>query len=111
MSQTPYRAFFGDRALEDLETTFDYIFNESQSKETATAWLEGVIDSKEVLADMPYGFGFAREDGVLPRTPLRQLIYGSYRLIYSVDDDARRVRILRVRHAAMRPATRRDLEP
>ena len=42
---------------------------------------------------------------------LRQLEYGSYRMIYNVDDAARYVRILRVRHAAMRPATRRELEP
>ena len=104
-----YDVSWGDRALDDLDAIFDYIAVQSQSKERATAWLEGVVDAKQVLADVPNGFGFARENGTMPTT-LRQLIYGSHRLIYTVDEAARLVIILRVRHAAMRPASRDDLK-
>ena len=105
----PYRVIFLDRALGDLDAAFDYILNESQSKEVAVAWLEGVIAAADSLEVFPHRCGYAREDGLLPQT-LRQLIHDSYRLIYSVDDRTRIVRVYRVRHAAMRPATRRDLE-
>ena len=110
MSETePYRVIFLDKALGDLDATFDYILNESQSKEVAVAWLEGVIAAADSLDVLPHRCGYAREHGRLPQT-LRQLVHGSYRLIYGVDDRTRIVRVYRVRHAAMRPATRRELE-
>jgi plasmid stabilization system protein ParE len=104
-----YRVGFEPRALADLEAAFDYILNESQSREQAGAWLEGLLTAGESLELLPHGHGYARENGLLPLT-LRQLHYKSHRLIYSVDDTARYVRILRVRHAAMRPASTGDLE-
>ena len=104
-----YRVGFQPKAFADLEAAFDYILTRSGSAEQARQWLTGLLDAGHSLERFPNSHGYARENGLLPY-PLRQLIYGAYRLIYSVDEDARYVRILRVRHAARRSADRHDLE-
>ena len=105
-----YRVAFLPRSLEDVDAGFDYIAQASGSYEIALRWLQRIMNAGHSLELFPHRFAFAVENGVLP-IPLRQVVIDSHRLIYSVDDATHYARILRVRHAAMRPATRRDLEP
>lgn len=103
-----YRVGFESKALDDLDAAFDYIMAKSRLNDQAAAWLTGLLEAGQSLELFPHGHGYARENGQLPQV-LRQLCYGSHRLIYSVHDTARYVRIIRVRHAAMRPALPEEL--
>lgn len=106
-----YRIIFDPRASQDLDEIFEYICRQNHGDPSrATAWLLDAHQAVRHLELIPNGHGFAREAQVL-KIPLRQLIYKSHRFIFQVDEQARSVLILHVRHAARQPAPGDDLRP
>ena len=106
----PYRVEFTARAARDLEHLDDQI-NAAESI-AAARWFNKLEEAVYTLER------FARR---CPRAPestrakrrLRNLPYGRtphvYRVIYEIDEDARDVRILTIRHGAMEPVAPEEL--
>lgn len=63
----------------------------------AIRWLDGLLDAVQTLTSLPLRCPLAPESDAFP-AEVRQLIYGSYRLLFTVD--GHRVRVLHVRHSA-----------
>ncbi len=63
----------------------------------AVRWYDGIHEAIMSLRDMPNRCSHAREDEAFP-IELRQLVFKSHRVIFSVHDDV--VRIHRVLHGA-----------
>jgi plasmid stabilization system protein ParE len=95
-----YRVVFEANALEDGHKAADYIALKSEA--SAVAWFEGLQNAIASLASMPTRCGLARENKDVGE-PLRQFIYHSHRIVFQVDEEIAVVRILFIRHAAMRP--------
>jgi plasmid stabilization system protein ParE len=95
-----YRVVFEANVLEDAFEAADYIA--SKSKARSDAWFEGLRNAVASLTSMPTRCGFARENKDVGE-PLRQFIYHSHRIVFQVDEEMAVVRILFIRHAAMRP--------
>ena len=78
----------------------EYIARDSDV--AANRWMDGLIGVMESLSKMPRRCAIAREQAAF-EIELRNLIYHSHRIIFTITEDC--VRILHVRHAA-----RRDFE-
>jgi len=79
-------------ALEQAEAALDHI---AQDRPAAAArWLNDLLQRVDVLRDLPEQGRLVRE---APRRDLRELIYGSYRVIYRVRQED--IAILLVRHS------------
>jgi plasmid stabilization system protein ParE len=70
----------------------------SASPEIALAWFASLEGAIEALATMPRRHPIAREAPSFPGVDLRQVLVGSYRVIFVVGP--RSVDVLHVRHAA-----------
>lgn len=92
-----YRVIFRPKARDEALAAADYIALHG-SPESARRWYEGLEAAIASLESMPAACGYARESEAFPGVELRQLIYGSHRLIFEIRK--REVHILRVRHAA-----------
>ena len=90
-----YRISFTRRAVRDLDQLYDSI--NAPGSEAAVRWFLKLQDAISLLASTPL-MGMVTHEGA----SRRQLIYGNkphfYRVIYKVDDDARLVTILQIRH-------------
>lgn len=85
-------------ARDDAKEAYDWIFE--QSPLAADRWLDGLLDATDSLEHFPRMYPRAYEQPVFDGE-LRQLLYGSHRIIYAID--GRVVRILHIRHAARQP--------
>ena len=87
------KVFWTDLAIQDLRSIFDYISKDSQGY--ATEQVERLINRVDQLENFP-------ESGrIVPEFNLddtRELIEGSYRIVYEVTPSS--VRILRIHHSA-----------
>lgn len=90
-----HRIVFTEAAREQAKAAARYIA-EQGSPQVATEWLDGLIEAIESLATLPHRCGLARENDLFPDAELRQLIFKSHRVIYTVIGDE--VTILHVRH-------------
>lgn len=97
------RAKARDEAVEAARYIAEHV-----SLETALRWYEGLEDTIGQLATMPARFPLARENGVVPGCELRQVIFKSHRVIFTIR--ARQVHILHIRHVARAVLDRGDLE-
>lgn len=96
-----YRVIVEQRARRDIDGTFAYI--EQQSPAAAYGWYASLYGHIASLGDMP------RRCTVVPEPDLaelgvRHLIFGRYRILFTVNEDARSVHIHHVHHAARRSA-------
>jgi plasmid stabilization system protein ParE len=80
-----------------------YLYIHERAPLAADEWLKGLRSALESLSALPERCPLAPENDVFDEE-IRQLIYGSYRILFTILDDT--VRVLHVRHAA-----RRWLEP
>ena|ERR1700722_6556697 len=71
------------------------------SPANAARWFERLNEAVDSLDLFPHRCGRARESDFL-RLDLRQYIYGSYRIVFSIEEEAKIVRILYIRHGAQR---------
>ena len=85
-------------AAREAEQAYRYIAQ--RAPENASRWYNRLLDAMFSLADFPRRCPLAPESRYLKRE-IRHLIHGNYRILYTIEK--RTVRILHVRHAAMRP--------
>jgi len=97
-----YRVIFTAAAMEEARAAAAYIAL-AGSRRAAEDWLEGIVEAVRSLGTLPHRHGLARESSRHPDAELRQVIYKSHRVIYTVQENA--VYVLHIRHAA-----RQDLD-
>ncbi len=92
-----YTVIFRAEARDEALDAADYIA-EHGSHEAALRWYEGLEAAIRSLETMPAHCPHARERDAFPGIELRQLLFGSHRLIFTIR--AREVHVLHIRHAA-----------
>jgi plasmid stabilization system protein ParE len=102
---TTYRVEPTDKALVDAGDAYFWITE--QSEEAALRWYEGLLKAFRSLEKNPLRCPRAPES-VFFEEEIRQLIYGKYRIPFTVEGE--RVFVLRVRHSAQEYLKRDDDE-
>lgn len=92
---TTYRVEPTDKALVDAGEAYFWI-NE-QSEGVALRWYEGLLKAFRSLEKNPLRCPLAPESALFEEE-IRQLIYGKYRILFTVEGET--VFVLRVRHSA-----------
>jgi plasmid stabilization system protein ParE len=109
----PYRVEVTDRAQEDIAELFAWL--QKRSVQGAATWLDAAQSTIDRLADEALRYVVdprSKRLGVEFRLCPFQTPHGRiYVVIYSVDGEAKLVRVLRVRGPGQRPVRRRDLPP
>ena len=82
-------------AKRDIQSIYDYIARDSVYY--AEEYTDKLINSVERLKDFPYSGRIVPEIG---DKSVREVIYGSYRLMYHVDEETNTVSITQVSHGA-----------
>lgn len=80
------------------------------SPRNASRWYSGLERAIESLSLFPHRCAVAPEAAYLGQQ-LRHYLYKSHRIIFAIDDVTRTVRILHVRHSAMRAIGEGPLHP
>ena len=93
-------------AEKDLEEAYLWIRDDA-GVATATEWRLGLYKKVQSVETFPMRFGYAFEHYYSP-IELRQALYYSHRIIYTVEND-KTVMILHIRHIARKPITKRDI--
>jgi plasmid stabilization system protein ParE len=95
-----YEIRLARRAIADLRAIYKYI--EAESSDAASLWFRGLESAIFSLETRPSRSPIAQE-----RKDLRHLLYGSkphiYRILYTIDERARIVYVVQIRHGARRP--------
>lgn len=92
------RVLLTSEAKQDIEAAYLYI--RADVPETAQRWRLRLLDLIKTLASFPEPHEVAaeaRDAGV----ELRQMLFGNYRILYTIESDA--VHIHALRHGARRP--------
>lgn len=92
-----YEVILRAEAEQDLSEAYLYVWRDSPGN--AAKWLQGLYDAVGSLETMPESCPFAREKEVLGHD-LRQLVYASHRIIFSVEKN--KVYVHHIRHGNMR---------
>lgn len=91
------KVIFRPEARDEALDAADYIA-EHGSPEIALQWYEGLEAAIGSLESIPARCGYAREHEAFPGIELRQLVYKSHRLIFTIRENV--VHVLHVRHVA-----------
>jgi toxin ParE1/3/4 len=92
-----FKIVWSDRAIADLEELCAYIA--SDNPEAAYKTGRGILEHVRTLATFPFiGPTYPRGN----QDHAREIIYRPYRIFYEVNEEARAVNILHVRHGARR---------
>lgn len=94
------RLIWTNQALEDFEALLDYISRDAPI--AARRFGQKLIDKVELLQITPLLGGFIQED---ESKTYREILQGSYRLIYRVEGDA--VYLIAIHHAAQLLSSRK----
>ncbi len=92
-----YQVIFTEPARAHAKAVARYI-SEEASPGIADAWFEGLTEAILSLSTLPNRGGIARENDWFDGGELRQLVFKSHRIIYTVRDA--HVYILHVRHGS-----------
>ena len=92
-----YTVNITDEVDASIRHAFFYIFE--HSPQNAVTWLRGLYQAIDTLERMPERCPFIREHGAFD-AEVRNLIYHSHRIIFTVNDDASTVEVHAFRHAA-----------
>ncbi|MDX2148796.1 MAG: type II toxin-antitoxin system RelE/ParE family toxin [Planctomycetota bacterium] len=92
-----YTVIFRPEARQEAIDAADYIA-EHGSPEIALQWYESLEAVVASLTHMPARHGYAREHGSVSGVELRQALFKSHRLIFTIREDE--VHVLHVRHVA-----------
>ena len=92
---TVYKVEPTARALANADEAFLWIYEEAP--ESALRWYDGLLKTLRTLERSPRRWGLARENPFFEEE-IRQLIYGRYRVLFTVK--GKTVYVLRVRHGA-----------
>ena len=103
-----YRVRLQPAALEDLDQAYRYAARNARA--TAARWFNRFYEALHTLSQNPERCSFASENRKSTRE-LRQLLYGRkpnvFRAVFTIEGST--VWILRIRRAARRPLTRKEL--
>ena len=94
-----YAVVVTPEAQANIAEAFGYIAERDPT--AATRWLQGMNLAIGGLEAMPRRCGSAREQAHFTEE-IRQLVYGSYRIIFTIDDVAQIVSVVHVRHGRQR---------
>lgn len=100
-----YTVEFSDRAERDIDEIVVYI--QADSPVHATRWRKRLQDKLLALTTMPESGGFAPEN-IDARCEVRQLLYGRYRVLYTIHDEV--VYLLTIRHGARQSLTGDEID-
>jgi plasmid stabilization system protein ParE len=102
-----YKVIFRAQARDEAVEAAAYIADQGypQSAEQWYGALEAAVAS---LSEMPHRCQYARENALIPGAELRQLIFKSHRLIFTVRGDD--VHVLHVRHTGRQDMTQLESE-
>jgi plasmid stabilization system protein ParE len=105
-----YRVVLADTAKDDASQIYDWVAEGSAVN--GPEWFEELIEHLHSLENLPHRCPVAREAKEAGRE-IRCLLFGrrkgAYRILYAVDEAARLVRILHIRHGARRDLTADEL--
>ena len=101
-----YRIVVELRARRDVDEIVTFIAQDSPA--AAYRWYEDIYDCFESLSSMPRRCRMAPEPE-LEVLGIRQMVFGSYRILFTVDDDGASVHIHHVRHGARKAAAPGDV--
>jgi plasmid stabilization system protein ParE len=107
-----YRVEFTDVADMEVENILLWIMG--RAPERAERWQDGLEKAVQSLEDFPGRCALVLEVST-PERQVRQLLYGAYRLLFTLldtdgDGNLDTVRILHVRHGAQKPIMQEDPE-
>ena len=90
--------FWRDKAIDELNSIYDYILNETKSVETATKVYNSILDFSETLVIQPSKY---KIEELIVNENLRSASIWNYKLVYYYDVE--NVYILRVFHTYQNP--------
>jgi plasmid stabilization system protein ParE len=100
-----HRILIQPSAFDDLDLARRWIAR--QSAERADAWVQGVDAAVHTLIHFPRRCPLAPENDAFA-TEIRQLLYGEYRILFTIEDGV--VRVVHVRHGARRQMSADEIE-
>ena len=89
-------------ALADANLEEIYLRIRKDSPARGAQWRKGLLKAAQTLDRFPERSPLAPESG--PELEIRQLVYGAYRVLFTVAKDT--VYVLHIRHGARQPADR-----
>lgn len=92
-----WRVVFRTEARDEALEAVEFIAAHG-TPEAAQRWYEGLEAAIASLAKMPARFPYAREKDTFPGVELRQIVFKSHRLIFTIR--GKDVHVLHVRHVA-----------
>lgn len=102
-----YTVFVTPEAEGNIIEAYGYIAERSPLN--AVRWLRGLHQQIERLEHFPRRFSEARENDYFAEE-LRQVVYKSHRIVFTIDDGAAVVRVVHVRHAKRRPVGESEID-
>ncbi len=106
---TGYEVGWTDTAWEAIRVEARVIAVERGATSTAQRWLERIWDAVESLEQWPRRFAKAPE-GAFVDYEVRRVVVGRYLLLFTIDDERRRVWVIGLRHGHRLPRPQ-DLPP
>jgi plasmid stabilization system protein ParE len=94
-----YAVIVTPEAQANIAAAYRYIAERSPTN--ASKWLRDVYAQIDGLETFPRRFGKAREQAHVT-DEIRQAIFKSHRIIFTVDDTGRKVHVVFIRHGKMR---------
>jgi len=94
-----YAVIVTPEAQSNISAAYDYIAE--RSPRNAGKWLRGLYKQIDGLEAFPRRFGDAREQSHFPNE-IRQLVYKSHRIIFTIDEPTKTVHVVYVRHGKRR---------
>ncbi len=92
-----YTVIIEQPAIVEAEEAYLYIRKDKPM--AADRWFNGLVEAINSLEEMPRRCPLAPENDFFDEE-IRHLIYGSYRVLYTIDENS--VHVLHVRHGARR---------
>lgn len=99
-----YSIILMPRAACDAEEAYKWIAQDAP--DTAVQWYNRLIDTLQKLESMPNRCPVAREAAAV-RRPVRQLLFGNYRVLFIIQ--GKTVQVLHIRHGARADAASDEL--
>jgi plasmid stabilization system protein ParE len=101
-----FRVELSRRAANDIEEIFQFIEVESDAPMNAIRWRHGLEEQLRRLTYLAGSMPFAEENRHAP-CELRQLLFGKFRILYTVQSDI--AFVLTIRHGHRRPISATEL--
>lgn len=91
-----YKIFYSEQAKRDITEIFEYILADSERH--VNLLREKILHSIERLAFQPKIGVLAPESSVFNKTIRHLVVHKNYRVLYSIDEEAKNIFVISVRH-------------